>query len=114
MSELLGNSLAVFLGVTVVIEGGAAWLMGQTLAERWRPIWQVFPYAALLGLTDRFFVWGLFQGDLLSVPGYLIDTGVILAMALTAYRLTRAHRMVSQYPWLYERAGPFSWRCRRR
>jgi len=27
-----------------------------------------------------------------------------------AYRLTQAHKMVAQYPWLYERAGLFAWR----
>ena len=112
MSELLGNSLAVFFGITVVIIGGAGWLMGQALGSHWRPVWQVFPYAILLGLTDRFFVWGLFGGELLSLWGFVIDSCVILAMALCAYRITRVHRMVNQYPWLYERAGPFAWRER--
>ncbi len=112
MSELLGNSLAVFFGVTVMIEGGAGWLMGQALGGRWRPVWQVFPYAFLLGLTDRFFIWGLFGGELLSLWGFVIDTCVILAIALAAFRITRVRRMVSQYPWLYERAGPFALRDR--
>ena len=113
MSVVLGNSLAVFFGFTVVIVGGAGWLMGQALGDRWRPVWQVFPYSILLGLVDRFFVYGLFEGELLSPGGLVIDTVVILAIALCAFRITRVHRMVSQYPWLYERAGPFAWRARR-
>jgi len=29
---------------------------------------------------------------------------------VVAYRVIRAHKMVTQYPWLYQRAGLFSWR----
>jgi uncharacterized protein (DUF2249 family) len=29
-----------------------------------------------------------------------------------AYRYTLTGQMVSQYHWLYERSGPFSWRPR--
>lgn len=113
MSELLGNSFAVFIGITVVLAGGAAWLMGQALASRWRPLWQVFPYALLMGLSDRFIIYALFDGELLSLGGFLVDTAVITAIALIAFRVTRVLRMVSQYPWLYERVGPFAWRAKR-
>jgi hypothetical protein len=34
------------------------------------------------------------------------------AILLAAYYLTRARKMVQQYPWLYERRGPFGWRER--
>ena len=67
----------------------------------------------MLGFADRFLVWGLFGGDGLSVSGYVIDTAYLIAVGFAAYRLTRARRMVTQYPWLYERAGPFGWRDRR-
>jgi len=36
---------------------------------------------------------------------YLFDAVVIAAISLLAYRITLARKMVSQYPWLYERAG---------
>ena len=42
--------------------------------------------------------------------GWLVDFLVLLALASLAYRVTLAHKMVTQYPWLYERAGLFSWR----
>jgi hypothetical protein len=109
---ILGTTLAVFIGVTVGLVGFAAFMAGQALANAWRPAWQLVPYGLLLGAADRFLVWGLFHGDALLVTGYLIDTAVILAIAAASFRLTLARRMTSQYPWLYERTGPFSWRAR--
>ncbi len=110
MAELLGNSLAVFIGVTVILAGGAAYLMGQALGATWRPVWQVVGYAILLGFADRFIIYALFEGELTSLGGYVVDTLVLIAVALFAYRVTRVHKMVTQYPWLYEKAGPFAWR----
>ncbi len=91
----------------------AAYMTGQALANTWRPVWQVLMYGAMLGLVDRFLVFALYQGELLSIGGYLIDAAILIAFAGSAFRLTQAHRMVSQYPWLYERTGPFSWRQKR-
>jgi len=110
MEQVLGNSFAVFVGMTFVIVGGASWLMGQALAANWRPLWQLFIYAALLGCADRFLIFALFEGELLSIGGYLIDTAVLIGLALVAFRLNRVRRMVAQYPWLYEQTGPFGWR----
>jgi hypothetical protein len=110
MENLLGASVSVFIGVTLVLFGGAAWLTGQALAGTWRPDWQAFLYAPLLAALDRFFIYALFEGELLSLPAYLLHAMVLLAATLLAYRLTKARKMVSQYPWLYERAGPFGWR----
>ena len=110
MDELLGASLPEFLGITVVLFGGAAFLMGQALAETWRPVWQNVVYAAMLTLGDRFILFALFGEDLLSIWGYLVNAAVLIAISLTAFRMTRAWRMVRQYPWLYERTGLFTWR----
>ena len=90
--------------------GFAAFITGQALASTWRPMWQMIPYGLMLGIADRFLVWGLFDNpDGVSITGYLIDTAYLIAVGLAAYRLTLARRMVTQYPWLYERAGPFGW-----
>ena len=105
-----GVPIAVFLCLTVVLMGGAGFLTGQALARTWRPLWLVFLYSALMGCADRFLVYALFDGELLSIAGYLIDTAVILGLGLIAYRSTRAARMVAQYPWRYRRAGLFGWR----
>jgi hypothetical protein len=107
---MIGASLPVFIGITVVLIGGASWMTGQALARNWRPWWQMVLYGLLLGLVDRFLTWGLFQGELLTLAGYVVDSAVILAIGLIAYRFTLARRMVTQYPWLYHRTGPFTWR----
>ena len=112
MEELLGVSAGVFLGLTVCVMGFAAYVTGQALANTWKPPWHAVIYAVLLGFGDRFLNFALFEGELLSLTGYLIDTGVLLVIAMVGYRLNLARKMVSQYPWLYQRAGPFSWRRR--
>ena len=113
MEYLLGTSIPVFIAVTVCLIGFAAFMTGQALAVTWKPIWQVVAYCILLGVADRFLTWALFQGELLSPTGYVIDTVVIIGIAVTAYRLTLARRMTVQYPWLYERTGIFTWRSRK-
>jgi hypothetical protein len=110
MQALLGNSLGVYAGLTVCLMGFAVFMTGQATALTWKPAWHVLAYAALLGLADRFLAYALFDGSLLSLPAYLFDTATLAAIGLVAWRLGRARKMVSQYPWLYERAGPFAWR----
>jgi hypothetical protein len=112
MSLFVEDNLQVFIIMTVIIGGGAAFLAGRALAGKWRPIWMGVAYMMLMGLALRFFHYALFSGDLLSLHYYLTDTAVLIAFALLGYRLTRVKQMVKQYPWLYERAGPFAWRRR--
>ncbi len=112
MESLLGTSLQVFVGVTCIVIGFAAYMTGQAMANTWRPMWQLFIYGALLGWVSRFLTFSLYDGELLSLTGYVIDTAVLIAIALFGYRLTRARKMVNQYPWLYERAGLFGWKSR--
>ena len=115
MAVLLGvPDLLITLFVTMIMVGFAAFITGQALASTWRPMWQMIPYGLMLGIADRFLVWGLFDhADGLSISGYVIDTAYLTVVGLAAYRLTLARRMVTQYPWLYERAGPFGWRDKR-
>ncbi|WP_374655748.1 DUF6867 family protein [Dongia sp.] len=100
----------VFVFLTVCIFGSAAFLMGQALAETWRPAWQNLPYGFLLVVFNRFLARALFQQQFFDILAILLDLIVIVAMALIAYRLTQARKMVAQYPWIYERTGVFSWR----
>ena len=102
----------VFLLFTTLLMGGAGYLTGQALASTWRPVWQVFTYTLLLGLLDRFLVFALFEGPLLSVAEYLLDTTTIGLLGLFGYRLTKVRRMIDQYPWLYDRRGLFAWTSR--
>ena len=108
MVELLSDNEAAVL--ILVIAGFASFLVGQALAVTWRPYWQTLLYACLLGGADRFLIFALYDGQLLSIAGYAIDTLLLIAIGSLAFRVTRARKMVTQYPWLYEPAGPLSWR----
>ena len=120
MGFIWETSFSVFFVLTVLIAGGAAFATGRAHALGWRPYWLLVVYVCLLGMADRFLHWGLFQdkpldvykGDLLSVQFYLIDTLIVFGAANLAYRLTRARQMATQYGWLYQRTGPFTWRTR--
>lgn len=110
MESVLGSSGPVFIGVTVVLFGGASWMTGRALAFTWKPLWLVLPYGILLGFGARFLTYALFTGELLSPSGYLVSTAVIWLVMLIAYRLYSVHQMVQQYPWMYERRWLFAWR----
>ncbi len=112
MEQVLGTSLPVFIGLVVVVAGWAAIMMGQAIAKTWRPVWQVIAYGLLLAVTSRFFVYALFDGRMLLPSGFLADAIVLCGLGLLMFRITRVRMMVTQYPWLYERAGPFAYRER--
>ena len=105
-------SIWLFLLVTLILGGGAAWMTGRALALTWRPYWQCLVYVLLLGGAVRFLHYALFGGTLLSAHYYLVDTAVLLGVATLGFRHTRARQMTTQYRWLYERSGPLSWRER--
>ena len=102
---------AIFF-VTGILGGLAAWATGRAIAETWRPYHQLIAYMILLGGAVRFVHFALFDAELLSLPSYLADMLYLLAVGSLSYRMTLARRMVSQYRWLYERAGPLGWRER--
>lgn len=112
MEALLGTSLPVFIVLTVLIVGFAAYMTGQALAVIWKPAWQVVIYCLLLAAGARFLIYALYEGALWSWSGYLIGFVVLLGIGMFAYRLNRARKMVTQYPWIYERSGLFGWRSR--
>ncbi len=109
IEDVLGASVPVFLIVTFILFGGAAFLTGQALALGWRPVWKTIPMSLLLGCGERFITWALFHGTLLSLSGYLIHTPILLLICIGAHQVTKARKMVSQYPWLYRRNGLFGW-----
>ena len=112
MSLLAEKSLLVFLILTVVIGGGAAWLAGRALALKWRPFWQVVVYSSILACGVRFFHFALFEETLLSLHYYLVAAAVLILSAGLSFRMTRARQMTTQYRWLYERTSPLTWRDR--
>ncbi|MDX6751492.1 hypothetical protein SH611_16925 [Geminicoccaceae bacterium 1502E] len=105
MEDLLGSSTGVFIGLTLVIVGGAAMLAGRAIAGNWKPAWQVVAAAFGLALADRFLVYALFEGPLLHLPGFLVAFAVLAGLGLLAWRITLVTRMVRQYPWRYRRTS---------
>ena len=112
MATLIGSTIPVFIGVTVVLFGGAGWLAGRASAMAWQPLRYVLPYGILMGFGARFLTYALFQGTFLTWSGYLLSTGVIITFMCMAHRLYYTRQMVRQYPWMYERRGLFTWRER--
>jgi uncharacterized protein DUF6867 len=112
MSWLSDDSLRVFLVLTVIIGGAAAFLAGRGLARSWKPFSRIFFYMAMLAAAVRFFHYALFDGDLLSLYYYLVTYVVLVAAAMLGFRVMRTTQMVTQYRWLYERTGPLTWRAR--
>jgi hypothetical protein len=113
LTWLSDDSLRVFVILTVVIGGGAAFLAGRGLARSWKPFWRVYFYMALLAAAVRFFHYALFDGNLLSLYYYLVTYAVMLAAGVLGFRAMRTTQMVTQYRWLFERTSPLTWRDRR-
>ncbi len=109
---LTDDGLRVFLVLTVIIGGAAAFLAGRGLARAWKPLWRVFLYMALLSAAVRFFNYALFDGALLSPYYYLVTYAVLVAAALLGFRMMRTTQMVTLYRWLYARTSPLTWRAR--
>jgi len=106
------QSFGIFLLVTVILGGGAAALAGRVIAATWRPWWQVVGYALILGAAARFIHFALFDGTLLSVHYYAVDSAICLASAFIGFRAARAAQMVTQYRWINVPDGPLRWRSK--
>ena len=104
------NSLGIFILVSIVLGGGAAWLAGRAVAATWRPWWQVAFYMLILGAAVRFIHFSLFGGTLLSPHYYAVDTAVCLIAGLFGFRAARAAQMVRQYRWINAPDGLLRWR----
>jgi hypothetical protein len=100
MLDALADNAGPFLLVTVVLGGGAAWQAGRAVAQTWRPWWQGMLYMFILGAAVRFIHFALFDGTLLSLPAYGLDTAVAIGCAGLGFRTTRARQMARQYGFL--------------
>jgi hypothetical protein len=110
MRFFIEDSPWVFLLMTIILGGGAALLAGRSLASGWRPLWLLMLYMVPFTLGMRFLHFALFEATLSSLHYFLTDGLIFVACALLGYRVTRVGQMISQYPWLYERSGPLSWK----
>jgi len=100
MLDFLSDNAGPFLLVTVVLGGGAAWQAGRAIAQTWRPWWQGMLYMFVLGAAVRFIHFALFEGTLLSLAAYGLDTAVAIGFAALSFRTTRARQIARQYGFL--------------
>jgi hypothetical protein len=102
-----------FAFITVILGGAAAWMTGKAMAETWRSPLTLALYLLLLGAAVRFIHFALFEGHLLTLQFYLVDTVILLVFGFLGFRYARTNQMTTQYYWLFEKASPLSWRSRR-
>ncbi|MCA0421979.1 MAG: hypothetical protein LCH61_01435 [Proteobacteria bacterium] len=103
------SSAWLFIFVTIGIGGLAAWQTGRAVASVWKPRWQLLFYCLLLGAAVRFTHFALFEGTLLSLHYYIVDTLIVTAIAFLGWRAARAGQMARQYEWLFTASGPIGW-----
>lgn len=97
-----------FILVTLVLGGATALAAGRAVAMTWRPMTQVFIYAAILAAAVRFLQYALFDGYFVISPENPVEglwrwalAYVILAgIGALGYKLRRSAQMASQYAWL--------------
>jgi hypothetical protein len=110
MSFFVEQNFWIFIILTVLLGGGAAFAAGRSIAQGWKSPVLLFIYMLIFTAGLRFLHFALFQSQLSSVQYYISHGLVVMAAAFLGYRLTLARQMVEKYPWLYERSGPLSWR----
>jgi branched-chain amino acid transport system ATP-binding protein len=109
-SEWVGSATwPVFYGLTLITFGWISYMAANALVRMWRPWWHNIAYGLILGVANRLFDVMLFDGRL-TLVSYAIDTTYIIAVMLLSFRIALRRRMLTQYPWLYERAFPLGWR----
>jgi hypothetical protein len=104
------HSAWLFVLVTIVMGGAAAWQTGRSVAQTWRPFAILPLYIALLNLGVRFIHYALFEGTLLSPYYYAIDFVVLMITAAIGWRMRRAQQMRTQYSFAFTGTGPLSWK----
>ncbi|MFK4825341.1 DUF6867 family protein [Paenochrobactrum sp. BZR 588] len=105
-------SIWLFILITCLLGGWAAWMTGRACAQTWRPYTTLLCYLIPLGVAVRFIHHALFEGTMLSLHYYLVDTIILIIIGSIGFRYTRVNQMVSQYSWLYEKASMLSWRAK--
>jgi hypothetical protein len=104
------HSIWLFVLVTVVMGGAAAWQMGRAVAQTWRPFAILPGYVALLTCGVRFIHFALFEGTLLSLHYFVVDFATLFIATMIGWRMQRAQQMRTQYSFAFEGSGPLSWR----
>ena len=87
----------VFLVVTVLMGGVTAFIAGRTLAETWRPPWQVVAYVFPLAFGVRSIHFAVFDGPFLSPRDAIVDGVLLLAATLGGFKSMRRTQMRQNY-----------------
>lgn len=90
----------------------AAWMTGRSIANDWKPVWNLVLSVLLLGAGARFLHFALYEAQFLSFSRYIVDTILLAVSAWLGFQYTRTNQMTRQYHWLYEKASPISWRAK--
>jgi len=99
MFDAIPRDVWVFLVLTVILGGAAAYATGKAIAETWKPTWQLVWYMALLAAAVRFFHYALFEETLLAPLPYLASLAVLLTLGAGGHIQARARQMREQYGW---------------
>lgn len=112
LSIFVEQNTWIFIILTCILGGGAAYAAGRNLAQGWRPYWLLFVYMLIFTCGIRFLHFALFQSELFSLKYYFSHGLVVQLFALLGYRVTLAKQMVSKYPFAFERSGLLTWRAK--
>lgn len=105
------SSFYVFILVTCIIGGWAAWMTGRACALTWKKLAMAIVYMVPLAAAIRFIHYiPPFNGTLLSLQFYLVDLIVLIIFSCLGFQYTRTRQMVRQYSWIYQKSSPFTWR----
>jgi hypothetical protein len=110
MSFFVEQNPWVFLILTCILGGSAAFMAGRNVAQGWKSPALLFVYMLVFGAGLRFLHYALFQANLTSSDYYISQTLVVMAFAFLGFRLTQVKLMTEKYPWLFEKSGPLAWR----
>ena len=112
LSFFVEQNTWIFLILTCILGGTAAFAAGRNLAQGWRPYGLLFVYMLIFTFGIRFLHFALYQSELLSLQYYVSHGLVIQLSALLGFRLTMAQQMVSKYPFAYERTSLLTWKAK--
>jgi len=112
LSFFVEQNTWIFIILTCVLGGGAAYAGGRALALGWRPYSLLFVYMLIFTCGIRFLHYALFESELLSLKYYISHGLVIEGLAALGYRMTMARQMVEKYPFAYERSSLLTWRAK--
>lgn len=104
-----GSDWGVFIGLSLILIGGASFMAGRAIADNWRPFWLVVPAAFGLALADRFLSYALFWRQLLDPTAFVVHFVIFLLLGLLGWRLTRVAKLCRQYPWRFRRTTPWGY-----